>query len=193
MRSRLIAAGLAVAGLITALIAALAIWRRPGRSAVPAADAGRLRPAALPPPAPPLPRVPNDLELHPTGVFAALGRFDYRFRRVVPVIGLLLMIGLQVWASQAGGRLIQGGWVIEGSEEQRAADLLADRFGTQATTMLVILEDPEGDAASPAFQEVVSETLQPIADEPLVDEITTYADSPVDELLRGTARRRWQS
>ena len=141
MRRRLMAAGLAVAGLITALIAALALWRRPDRPAVAAADpsddAERLPAAALPPAAPPAPRVPNDLELHPTGVFAALGRFDYRFRRVVPVIGLLLMIGLQVWASQAGGRLIQGGWVIEGSEEQRAADLLADRFGTQATTMLV--------------------------------------------------------
>jgi RND superfamily putative drug exporter len=191
MRSRLIAAGVAVAGLITALIAALAIWRRGDRSAVVtpgpqaaperlplAADEPLVRAATDPPP-----RVPDDLERHPTGAFAALGRFDYRFRRVVPVIGLLLMLGLQVWASQAGGRLIQGGWVIEGSEEQRAAALLADRFGAQATTMLVIFEDPGGDAASTAFQEVVAETLEPIADDPLVDEITTYADAPLDELL----------
>ncbi|HET8778305.1 MAG TPA: MMPL family transporter, partial [Candidatus Limnocylindria bacterium] len=33
------------------------------------------------------------------------------------------------------------------------------------------------------FQEQVSESLEPIEDDPLVDEITTYADSPVDALL----------
>ncbi|HEX2765029.1 MAG TPA: MMPL family transporter [Candidatus Limnocylindria bacterium] len=128
-------------------------------------------------------RRPADLEPHPTGIFAAIGRFDYRFRRVLPVVGLALMVGLNLWAMQAGGTLIQGGWVIEGSEEQQAADLLADRFGSQATTLLVLYEDPNGDAASPAFQEKVDASLEPIRDDPLVDEITTYGSAQVDDLL----------
>src|SRR3990170_4415870 len=63
-------------------------------------------------------------EPHPTGVFAAVGRFDYRFRRLLLVLGLAAVIGVNLWASAAGGELIQGGWVIPGSEEQRAAELL---------------------------------------------------------------------
>ncbi|HEX7068365.1 MAG TPA: MMPL family transporter [Candidatus Limnocylindria bacterium] len=185
MRTRLLAIGLAITGLLSAAVATVAIWRRMGReaateAAVPLTEPERSAPAIS---APPPRQLPSDLEPHPTGIFAALGRFDYRFRRVLPVIGLAAVIGLNVWASQAGGRLIQGGWVIEGSEEQQAAARLADRFGEQATTMLVVYGDPQGDAARPEFQEEVTESLEPIRDDPLVDEITTYADSPIDALL----------
>ena len=181
MRTRLLAIGLAITGLLSAALAALAVWRRMGREAAEISTIPFVPPLSAGPPSPK--HVPEDLEPHPTGMFAALGRFDYRYRRVLPVIGLALMIGLNVWASQAGGRLIQGGWVIDGSEEQRAAARLADRFGAQDTTMLVIFEDPGGDAASADFQETLAESLDPIADDPLVDEITTYADSPVEMLL----------
>ena len=126
---------------------------------------------------------PPDLEPHPTGVFAALGRFDYRYRRVLPIVGLALMIGLGAWSAVAGGKLIQGGWFIAGSQEQRAAALLADRFGAQATTMVVVFADPAGDAGSPAFQRTVATTLDPIRHDPAVDGITTYADAPIPSLL----------
>ena len=180
MRTRLLAVALAFIGVLSAGVAAAAVWRRMGREAS-AIQHEPIRPPAIS--APPPRQLPSDLEPHPTGIFAALGRFDYRFRRVLPVIGLAAVIGLNVWASQAGGRLIQGGWVIEGSEEQQAAARLADRFGEQATTMLVVYGDPQGDAARPEFQAAVTESLQAIEDDPLVDEITTYADSPIDELL----------
>ncbi|MBA2263295.1 MAG: MMPL family transporter, partial [Chloroflexi bacterium] len=181
MRTRLLALGLAIAGLLSAALAALAVWRRMGREAADASTEPFAPPITVASPS--SKTLPDDLEPHPTGMFAALGRFDYRYRRLLPILGLALMIGLNVWAGQAGGRLIQGGWVIEGSEEQRAAELLADRFGAQATTMLVIFEDPTGDAASAEFQQLVAESLEPIAGDPLVDEITTYADSPVEMLL----------
>jgi RND superfamily putative drug exporter len=179
MRTRLLAVALAFIGDLSAGVAAAAVWRRMGR------EASALQHEPIRPPAIVTTRrqLPPDLEPHPTGIFAALGRFDYRFRRVLPIIGLAAVIGLNVWASQAGGRLIQGGWVIEGSEEQQAAARLADRFGEQATTMLVVYGDPQGDAARPEFQEEVTESLEPIRDDPLVDEITTYADSPIDALL----------
>jgi RND superfamily putative drug exporter len=110
-------------------------------------------------------------------MFAALGRFSYRFRRWLPPIGLALVIGLVVWASQAAGEFSQGGWQIEGSESMATEELLADRFGEQATAIFVILRDADGDAASPAFQEVVDDTVAPLLDDPAVDEIITYADN----------------
>ncbi|HSK94821.1 MAG TPA: MMPL family transporter, partial [Candidatus Angelobacter sp.] len=184
MRHRFQTIALAIAGLLASIAAGLAAWRRlaprrrpDGRLPEPFAAAPTTPVGGRPP------RRPVDLEPHPTGAFAALGRFDYRFRRLLPVLGLALMIGLQVWASQAGGTLIQGGWVIEGSEEQQAADLLADRFGQQASTIIFIFTDPDGDAAAPGFQDQVADALEPIADDELVADVTTYGESPVDELL----------
>jgi len=56
-------------------------------------------------------------------------------------------------------------------------------FGEPSTSMIVLFTDPDGDAASPEFQAAVSEALEPIADDPLVAEITTYADTGAEQLL----------
>ncbi|HET6820388.1 MAG TPA: MMPL family transporter [Candidatus Limnocylindria bacterium] len=123
------------------------------------------------------------LEPHPTGMFAALGRFDYRFRRWLPLIGLAIVIGLNGWAAASGGKLIQGGWVIPGSQEQQAADILTSRFGQDQTTMLVVYTDPKGDAASAAFQQTVHDSLADVAADDSVTKVVTYADAPSAELL----------
>jgi uncharacterized membrane protein YdfJ with MMPL/SSD domain len=122
-------------------------------------------------------------ELHPTGIFAAVGRFDYRFRRWLPIIGLAIVIGTNVWAATSGGTLIQGGWVIDGSEEQRAAALIADRFKSEATTMLVVYRDPDRNAASPEFEATIEASLARVADDPAVTKIQTYASSGAPALL----------
>jgi uncharacterized membrane protein YdfJ with MMPL/SSD domain len=123
------------------------------------------------------------LEPHPSGIFAAIGRFDYRFRRIIPIVGLVAMIGVNVWANVGGGTLIQGGWVISGSEEQQAAALLASRFGETATTMLVVYTDPAGNAASDAFQAKVKASLADVATDPVVTGVLTYADTRAPQLL----------
>ncbi|HEX6475531.1 MAG TPA: MMPL family transporter [Candidatus Limnocylindria bacterium] len=135
---------------------------------------------ATPPTASPSPDLV--LEPHPTGMFAALGRFDYRFRKILPILGLALVIGLNVWANVSGGTLIQGGWVVPGSEEQQAADVIAAKWPSE-TTMLLIFKDPDGDAASPAFQATVKDSLTDVADDSAVDRVVTYADAPSSELL----------
>ena len=117
-------------------------------------------------------------ELHPTGMFAALGRFNYRFRRWIPIVGLAAVIGVTAWSNVAGGKLIQGGWVIGGSEEQRYAALVADRFPVTPTAMLVVYRDPAGDAASTAFQATISDSLATVAGDPAVARIQTYANTP---------------
>jgi RND superfamily putative drug exporter len=122
-------------------------------------------------------------EPHPTGIFAAVGRFDYRFRKLLPIIGLAVVIGLNLWANAGGGTLIQGGWVIPGSEEQRASALLADRFGEQATTMLVVYRAPDGNAAADAFQAKVTASLVDVATDPAVTRVLTYGQAHAAAML----------
>ena len=110
------------------------------------------------------------------GIFAALGRATYRHRRWLPIAGIALVIGLNVWAATSGATLSQGGWQIDGSEAARAEALVADRFGEQATSLIVIFTDPDGEAASEEFQATVADAVEPLADEPIVGEILTYAD-----------------
>jgi len=108
-------------------------------------------------------------------VFGALGRFTYRFRRWIPPAAVALLIGINLLASSAGGTLIQGGWQIPDSEAMRAEALLADRFGEQATSLLVIYRDPAGDARSAAFAQAVADSVAPLAEDPSVTEILTFA------------------
>ena len=185
MRKRLSTIALAVLGLGVPILVA---WlTRPERTAPePTSQEPQSVPRAAAAPAP-RPRRTGDMEHvrepHPRGVFAAVGRFDYRFRRWIPIVGLALVIGVNVWSRVDGGELIQGGWVIAGSDEQRAAALLEDRFGQPETTMLVVYADPAGDAASAEFQATVRASLVDVVDDPSVTRVVTYADNPTPQLL----------
>ena len=109
-----------IIGGILAAIAGLWLAARGGG----ASDLPETFPTALPPTS----RDVNDRIAH-NGIFAALGRATYRWRRWLPFAGLALVIGLNVWAANAGGQLSQGGWQVPGSEGARAEALFADRFG----------------------------------------------------------------
>ena len=157
-----------ILGALVAGFAALLLVIRGGRGPLDPPpglpDPAEAQPAAEPAPSPPPP--PDDRAAH-NGIFAALGRFTYRNRRWLPIAGLALVIGLNVWAATAGGTLSQGGWQIEGSESEQAEALAADRFGEQATSMIVILTDPDGDAGSEEFQATVAEAVAPLEGEPV--------------------------
>ena len=164
-----------IAGGILATVAGLWLAMRGNRDAVELPGSfPAVAPAALPP-TPPPPNGPDDRVAH-NGIFAALGRATYRARRWLPFAGLAVVIGLNIWSASAAGRLTQGGWQVPGSEGARAEALFADRFGEQQTSLIVILTDPDGAADSAAFQETVSDAVAPLADEPSVNEILTYAD-----------------
>ncbi len=157
-----------IVGGILAALAGLWLALRGGRRPIDVPDS---YPAVQPPG---LPAV-DDRIAH-NGIFAALGRATYRGRRWLPIVGLAIVIGLNVWGAAAGGRLSQGGWQVPGSEAAEAEALLADRYGEQATTMLVLFTDPDGDAASDAFQAQVAAAVAPVAADPIVSEVLTFAD-----------------
>src|SRR5437762_2663581 len=184
MRRRLSATLLAIIGLGVPVVVAFMTRR-------PADDRAEIAPrpdTSAPSPSGPVPGpAPSGgiriLEPHPTGVFAAIGRFDYRFRRVLPVLGLALVIGLNIWAARGGGKLIQGGWFIPGSQEQQEVSLVADRFGQQPTTMLVVYRDPDGNAGSDEFQAKIMASLADVLKDPVASGLTTYADTHSPQLL----------
>ena len=165
-----------IIGAILAAFAAVLLALRGGRASEPPEGFyDRMPPVSAPPPVSPPPPASDDRLVH-NGIFAALGRGTYRGRRWLPLVGLAAVIGLNVWAASGSARLSQGGWQVPGSEAARADALFADRFGAQATTMIVLFTDPDGDAGSDDFQATVTNAVQPLADEPIVDEILTYAD-----------------
>ena len=161
-----------ILGVILALLAATWLAIRGNRDPI------ELPPGLPEPPAPPPVRHPPPVDdrIAHNGIFAALGRGTYRARHWLPIAGLAVVIGLNVWAAGAGGRLSQGGWQVPGSEAARAEALFADRFGEQASSMIVIFTDPDGSADSDAFQETVSQAVAPLADAPNVAEVVTDAE-----------------
>ena len=187
MRTKLLGIGLAILGLASAALAALAIWRRAAADAADPSHApltapvapAPVRPALLPVAAtrsaPPPAEAPHDRIAH-NGLFAALGRATYRRRRWLPIAGLAVVIGLNIWSATSAGRLSQGGWQIAGSEAARAEELLVDRFGGELSSLIVIFTDPAGEAGSERFGRTVADAVAPLAGEPIVDRILTYAE-----------------
>ena len=107
MRRRL-PIGLGAVGVVVPLIVAAWILLR--------GDGDEPRGPLTPPAAPaPLQDPPaRDLHAH-NGAFAALGRWTYRSRRWLPIVGIAAVIGLNVWAATSAGPLSQGGWQVPGS------------------------------------------------------------------------------
>jgi uncharacterized membrane protein YdfJ with MMPL/SSD domain len=116
-------------------------------------------------------------------VFAALGRFDYRFRRWLPLAALAVLIATNVAAANWGGELSQGGCQIPGSESVRAEALIRERFGASQERMLVIYRDNGADATSPAFQAAVAASLERVAADDQVDSVITYSEALPDPAL----------
>jgi trehalose monomycolate/heme transporter len=116
-------------------------------------------------------------------VFAALGRFDYRFRRWLVPAALAIVIAINVAVATWGGELSQGGWEIPGSESEQAEALLRERFGASQEQMLVIYRDEDADATSSIFQDKVAASLEQVAADDTVDSVITYGAVPDPSLI----------
>ncbi|TCC35384.1 MMPL family transporter [Kribbella speibonae] len=97
-----------------------------------------------------------------------LGRFAFRRRRLVLLIWLGLLAAGAVGASTLSGPTANG-FSIPGTESQRAADLLNDRFpqaGADAATARIVFQAPAGQKLTDSPQ--VRQTLDRIAVAPQV-------------------------
>ncbi len=111
-------------------------------------------------------------------MFGRWGAFVYRFRRPIAVLAVLAALASVHWASQASGELSSGGFLDSSSESAQVANRLAADFGTGKSSLIVLYRGgPSANAASPAFQAKVSQSLAKIAADPRVVGVVGYAQT----------------
>jgi RND superfamily putative drug exporter len=108
------------------------------------------------------------------------GCFLYRHRLfALAVWAAVLVVAIPI-APRALRLLAAGGFSSQDLEAQRAAELLAERFGYNPATLYVVYEDPRGElpATDPRFEAQVDASLEEVRALPEVDHVTTPEHSP---------------
>jgi RND superfamily putative drug exporter len=92
-------------------------------------------------------------------VFAALGRFVYRHRRVIVVVWAVAFgVGL-VATTRVPGELKGGGFTNPATPSQQAQTAMQERLGFGPARLTIVFTSPDLDARSPAFQGQVKTAL----------------------------------
>ena len=98
----------------------------------------------------------------------ALARWCIAHRRIVLIGWILVLVGVSV-AAGAAGSSYSTNFELPGTDTQRAADLLKERFpDARGDTDQIVLATKEGRVTDPAIQRRVTPVLDKIADLPEV-------------------------
>ena len=109
-------------------------------------------------------------------MFTAWGHFVYRFRWLVLLASIALLIASAAIASQ-GGKLESGGF-IETAESGRASKLIERELPRAGgSTFTLIFSSPTLAWNAPEFNKAVTDAVAPLRSDPRVDSITTPYDS----------------
>src|SRR5216683_1036229 len=109
-----------------------------------------------------------------------LGCALYRHRRAVLVVwGLVLLLALPV-APRVFRSLTAGGFSSPDLEAFRASQLLADRFGSNPSNLVLVYQDPADalPADDPALTQQVEDSLVDVKQLKVVDRVVTATTSP---------------
>jgi RND superfamily putative drug exporter len=117
-------------------------------------------------------------------MFAAWGRFVYRFRWLV-LAASILSIAAVIFSMQYGGRLGTGEFSApEGTESGRVDDLLDEEVSKTPPSFMLIFGSEDEKATDPAFRDGVERALEPIEDDDRVTNVrTAYENGTVDEAM----------
>jgi putative drug exporter of the RND superfamily len=117
-------------------------------------------------------------------MFAAWGRFVYRFRWLV-LAASILSIAAVIFSMQYGGRLGTGEFSApEGTESGRVDDLLDEEVSKTPPSFMLIFGNEDEKATDPAFRDGVERALEPIEDDDRVTNVrTAYENGTVDEAM----------
>src|SRR5918993_1265130 len=115
-------------------------------------------------------------------MFAAWGRFVYRFRWVV-LAESILSIAAVIFSMQYGGRLGTGEFSApEGTESGRVDDLLDEEVAKAPPGFMLIFGSEDEKATDPAFRDQVERALEPLREDERVTGVrTAYEDGAVAE------------
>jgi RND superfamily putative drug exporter len=123
-------------------------------------------------------------------VFAAIGRFSYRFRWPVIAVWVVgFVLGLTA-VPRLHGELKGGGFSNAGAPAQRALDLMHARLHTGLASIEIVFTSPSLDAAGPRFQAAESRALAGVTPTavPGLQTVDTYASTGDRTLLSNDHR-----
>ena len=92
-------------------------------------------------------------------MFAALGRFVYRRRRVIIVLWTVAFVAGLVATAHVPGELKGGGFTNSTTPSQKAQKAMQERLGFGPALLTIVFTSPGLDARSPAFQAKVKAAL----------------------------------
>jgi uncharacterized membrane protein YdfJ with MMPL/SSD domain len=93
-------------------------------------------------------------------MFESWGRVVYARRRLVLVIGAIVVVAAAVWGTGVFGALQSaGGFSAPGSQSQQESDLAARAFGRDAADVVVLYSSPRLTVQDPAFRAAVTRSL----------------------------------
>src|SRR5262245_58380021 len=114
-------------------------------------------------------------------MFAALGHFAYRRRRLV-LVGALLFVAVAVtWGTGVFGSLASAGFDDPGSESSKAADVAAATVGSGEPDVVVLYHSTNHTVDQPAFRTAVEQALANLPSD-AVRQTTTYWSSKAPQL-----------
>ena len=117
-------------------------------------------------------------------MFAAWGRFVYRFRWLV-LGASILSIAAVIFSMQYGGRLGTGEFSApEGTESGRVEDLLDEEVAKTPPSFMLIFGNEDEKATDPAFRDGLERALEPVEEDDRVTNVrTAYENGTVDEAM----------
>ncbi|HEV8526298.1 MAG TPA: MMPL family transporter, partial [Actinomycetes bacterium] len=115
-------------------------------------------------------------------MFAALGHFAYRRRRLVLAGALLFVAVAVIWGTGVFGSLASGGFDDPASESSKAADVAAATVGSGEPDVVVLYRSADHTVDDPAFHTAVEQSLADLPSD-AVRQTTTYWSSNAPQLV----------
>jgi RND superfamily putative drug exporter len=111
-------------------------------------------------------------------MFSRWGAFVYRHRRAVVILTIALAALSGIFATRAAGELSSGGWLDPTSESSRVSDRLATEFSAGRSDLIALFRSSSvADASSPAFQQLIAQSLAGLNGDPRVAGIVGFAQT----------------
>ncbi|GAA2513765.1 MMPL family transporter [Pilimelia columellifera] len=111
-------------------------------------------------------------------MFTWWGRAVVRFRWLVLVAGLLVMVAGGSWGLGVFDRLSSGGFEDPTSEASRTRAAIEATFGDQSVDFLLLYSRPDATVDQPALRDPVVAATARLRAQPQVDQVVSYYDAP---------------
>ncbi|MHB8312781.1 MAG: MMPL family transporter [Candidatus Dormibacteria bacterium] len=118
-------------------------------------------------------------------MFGRLGEFAFSHRRAIPACSLGLMLLLLGLSVPFGGQFPAGGFSVPGSQSQRGSQLLSHNFGAATTSLLLVYQSAQPNAATASVQAMVDASFARLAQRPQVASVLDYTNTKQSIFIGG--------